>query len=211
MGKNEYKFEKQTTVPNRVVVKSNENPNIIKIGIDQSINSTGICINDAGTCHYYLITSKLTKKQRLVNETGLIQVISYGKEDGKGLEYSQKEYIKANNIYHIVYIISKILEKYRQKHKEIIVNVEGIAYGQSTSSSLIDLSILSGMIRMMLIETQTPFKIISPTELKKFATGNGGISKEGMIDAWLRLQPQLKGLDIKVDDLADAFFLSQYV
>ena len=55
------------------------------------------------------------------------------------------------------------------------------------------------------------FKIIPPTGLKKFAVANGSADKELMVYAWQTLQPHLKNItDIKIDDLADAYFLSNY-
>ena len=47
-------------------------------------------------------------------------------------------------------------------------------------------------------------------DLKKRATGNGGADKDEMVWAWRQCDPKIKDVtDIKVDDLADAFFLSQ--
>ena len=53
---------------------------MIYIGIDPSLNSTGICINVDGKCKYYIITSKMTKKMKdFKNE--YIQYLPYEKED----------------------------------------------------------------------------------------------------------------------------------
>lgn len=49
-----------------------------------------------------------------------------------------------------------------------------------------------------------------PTSLKKFAVGNGGAKKDVMIDSWVRLDPRLKDLKVKIDDICDAGFLSVY-
>ena len=37
---------------------------MVSIGIDPSLNSTGICINNDGKCKYFIITSKMTKKMK---------------------------------------------------------------------------------------------------------------------------------------------------
>jgi hypothetical protein len=43
------------------------------------------------------------------------------------------------------------------------------------------------------------------------ATGNGGATKDEMVWAWKKCDYNIKDInDIKVDDLADAFFLSKY-
>lgn len=46
------------------------------MGIDLSINSTGICVGN----HYYIITPKLTKKQKALNRPQ-ISFIEYSKGD----------------------------------------------------------------------------------------------------------------------------------
>ena len=51
--------------------------------------------------------------------------------------------------------------------------------------------------------------IVSPTSLKTRATGNGGAEKKEMIWAWKQCDKNIANVtEIKIDDLADAFFLS---
>jgi Holliday junction resolvasome RuvABC endonuclease subunit len=46
---------------------------------------------------------------------------------------------------------------------------------------------------------------------KKFATGIGNADKEHMIFSWLMIEKHLKDIkEIKIDDLADAYFLSNF-
>ena len=53
--------------------------------------------------------------------------------------------------------------------------------------------------------------IVSPTSVKKFAVANGQAEKDIMIDAWKRLDKNISDVkDIKIDDLADAYFLAHY-
>ena len=53
---------------------------MVKIGIDLSINSTGICINVGGEYHYYIITSKRTRKlNKFVNDH--INILFYDKKE----------------------------------------------------------------------------------------------------------------------------------
>lgn len=175
------------------------------IGLDLSINSTGVCINNNGKYKYIIICSKLTKKMQQFDNK-YIKLIEYNKQPVEG-EYSEKENIKTNNIYSIVNELKSIIKK--EKPDEC--RIEGISYGSTGSGALIDLSGLNFMVRQMLLDLNVPFKIISPTSNKKFAVGNGQAEKDIIIDSWLRLQPQLKNLDnIKIDDIADAYFLSNY-
>lgn len=179
---------------------------MISIGLDLSINSTGICINKDGKCKYYIIASKLTKKQQEFDHK-YVHLIQYDKLQPEG-EYNVKETIKTNNINNIVLEIEKIIKKYKPDQ----VKIEGISFGSTGSAALIDLSGLNYMVRKMLIDNNIPFNIISPSQNKKFATGNGSAEKDVMIDAWKRLDKNISNItEIKIDDLADAYFLSCYV
>ncbi len=180
---------------------------MITIGLDLSINSTGVCINkDNTTFKYFIITSKLTKKQ-LVFKHRRLKLIGYNKQVSEG-DYTEKEYIKTLNINKIVDEIEKIVKHY----KPDAVNIEGISFGSTGSAALIDLSGLNYMVRKMLIEHNIKFNIISPTQNKKFATGNGSAEKDVMIDAWKKLDRDMNDIiDIKIDDLADAYFLSRFI
>lgn len=174
------------------------------IGLDLSINSTGVCINNNGKYKYFLVCSKITKKMREFNNKD-IKIIEYTKNTVEG-EYSEKESIKTSNLYNIINELKKIIKK--EKPDEC--RIEGISYGSTGSAALVDLSGLNFMVRQMLLDLGVPFRVISPTSNKKFAVGNGGADKDVMVNSWLRLQPHLAGIDIKIDDLADAFFLSNY-
>lgn len=176
------------------------------IGLDLSINSTGVCVNKDGKCSYYIITSKMTKKMQNF-EHKYVKYILYNKQEVDG-EYSEKETIKTNNINNIVLEIEKIIKKYKPDQ----VKIEGISFGSTGSAALIDLSGLNYMIRKMLIDNGVSFVIISPSQNKKFATGNGSAEKDVMIDAWKRLDKNIQDItEVKIDDLADAYFLSCYV
>ena len=90
-----------------------------------------------------------------------------------------------------------------------MVTIEDISL-QSHSSSIITLSLLSGYIRRILDEMGIRFITVPPTSLKKFSVGNGGAKKDVMIDSWMRLDPRLKDIKVKIDDICDAGFLSVY-
>ena len=53
---------------------------MITIGLDLSINSTGICVNDDGNYSYYVITPHITKKQKTINGT-VLTYVEYQKGD----------------------------------------------------------------------------------------------------------------------------------
>ena len=178
------------------------------IGIDPSINSTGVCIWDDAVAdnRYYIIPSKMTRKMQQFDNQW-ITLLPYIKQDTTKDTYTIKEHKKFCNLYEVCNRIGDILDKY----KPDMVKMEGVSYGSVGSAALVDLSMLSGMIRLEIGRRGIPFEIVSPTELKKFACANGQADKDVMIDAWKRLDPHIKDItEIKVDDLADAYFLAHY-
>lgn len=194
---------------------------MIKIGIDPSINCTGICIWDTeeNTHSYYMIPSKMTKKMREFNNK-YVNIFPYEKSQTDSSDYSTKESVKFNNIYNICKNINNIIDWYEEPeydeygladYNEIEVYMEGVSYGSVGSAALVDLSFLNASIRMLLKQRGIPFIIISPTSLKKFACANGQAEKDIMIDAWKRMDFNISNIkDVKVDDLADSYFLAHY-
>lgn len=190
---------------------------MITIGIDPSLNSTGVCVNVNGKCKYYIITSKMTKKMSAF-KSEYIQYLPYNKQDtNKKLnEYADIEYNKAQNIYNICDRIRTIIKANVEWHAGDNLNnceifMEGVSYGSIGSAALVDLSGLNFAIRNVLLDLGVKFTIVSPSQNKKFATGNGAADKELMIYSWLKVEKHLKDItEIKIDDLADAYFLSNY-
>lgn len=180
------------------------------IGLDLSINSTGICIyiksNSKNTNKYLIISGKDTKKLREFSHRK-ISIEIYDKKDVSGaIDYSSKESVKSYNIYSI----AKSIERVIKKEKPDLCIIEGVSY--SSSGAVADLAGLNYMVRYILEENNIPFKILSPMQNKKIATGNGGADKDLMIDAWKRLDKSICDVDsIKIDDLADAFFLAHSI
>lgn len=181
---------------------------MIIMGIDPSINCTGICIYDTVTnSHtYYMIVSKRTKKMKEFKHD-TVHIREYSKRDSNSGEYHIKEYNKAHNILDIVYYIKDIMHW----HEPDLVQMEGISYGSTGSAALADLSGLNFSIRMLLIEEDVEFNILAPTAVKKFAVGNGAADKDVMIASWKKLDKTIEDISsIKVDDLADSFFIAHY-
>lgn len=180
----------------------------IKIGIDPSINSTGICVNFGEYNFYYIISSKMTKKMSEFKHSN-ITYLPYNKLDTKNGEYSDKENAKFSNICNICDRIYDIISSIGCDNIEVYM--EGVSYGSIGSAALVDLCFLNSAIRMTLKKMGIKFTIVSPTSLKKFACSNGQADKEVMIDAWKRLDKNISNItNIKIDDLADSYFLSCY-
>lgn len=180
------------------------------MGIDPSINSTGICINyDNKHFKYHILTNNKQLTKRLQNdiENNNIKDIKYhivskciDDTSYNNKEKTKTQYINglANELYHII-----------RRVKPDAINMEGISYN-SVGSSLIDLAGLNYVFRKTAIDAGNEMQIISPKELKSKACGNANATKEEMVYLWLKCDKKMsKYTNIKIDDLADAFFLSK--
>lgn len=165
------------------------------MGIDQSINSTGICIDDDSRLQYHLIVPKLTKKQKQLNDlkTNVLLHV-YNKTT---LDLNLKE-------------ICSIIESIILNTRPDLISMENISFG--SNGRVIDLAKLVGYILATCDKYNIPHIETPPTTIKKFAVGNGQAKKDIMVDAWATLDSKTASItkDIKNDDLADAYWMSQY-
>ena len=167
---------------------------MITIGLDLSINSTGICVNDDGEYHYYIITSKRTRKlNKFTNDH--INIIFYDKKE-----------TDSENIREIGVLIQQIILSELMFLPDLVI-MEDVAMG-ARSRSIITLTLLNGYVRRILDEMEIKYITATPTQWKKQMLGNGQADKELTVYHWKKLQPQYSDLEIKVDDIADAYFLS---
>ena len=163
------------------------------IGIDLSINSTGLCIvSDERKPRYYIITSKLSKRQKAFNHNR-ITILEYKKTDNLSI-----------NISEIGKAINSILEDNPDIDNAVIEDT-----ALNASGRVVDLGILNGYVRAILDARGIPFTTVRPTSWKKEMIGNGMADKELTIASWKLMDPiDFKG--IKIDDCADAYYLAQY-
>ena len=192
------------------------------VGIDPSINSTGITINiwednSLFTEVFYIIKgNKLTKKEQKVTEDDdLNKVIysTYEKIDIKDAHDSHElELIKTKNLLNIVNVISHIITVHSKHCDNIYVGMEGLSYGSSVRTrSIYELAGLNYLIRNELMtKHMCKLYILPPTEVKKFATGIGNCSKDAVINVFSSIFPNLLKIP-KIDDIADSWFICNYV
>lgn len=203
----------------------------IYIGIDPSINSTGVCVRYVTDgvekyMHFYIIKSNihelkkdgtekdpLTKKEHEAEKKYdnfkyvLYDKVHSSKEKGTS---SENEYLKTISLMNICEQIENIIWEELDGTAQICVCIEGISYGSSVrTTSVFDLAGLNYMIRTMLFNkfTNIELNVAPPSHVKKFATGNGGADKDLMMTVFDGCVP---GFDIpKKDDIADAYFMSR--
>jgi len=200
--------------------------NNIYVGIDPSVNSTGVCIsvydendNLLEEKFYIVKPDKLTKKENAaeLKHIDKFGYLIYDKEPTNTDNNSDNECNKAINFMQIVEKVRSIIFQtdYRYyRMNNIYICQEGISYGSSTrTKSIFDLSGLNFMFREMVINSSKGFKpvtliVATPGEIKKFATGNGNANKELLLECFKATYPDF---DIpKMDDIADAYFMAKY-
>lgn len=196
----------------------------IYIGIDQSINSTGVCLkkykdNQLIYEHFYIITNKTTKKALLYSELlNNFDYIIYEKhEKSEASDNNEFEMYKLINNIYITDKILNIIDRNIENDSDLVfIGMEGISYQSGQTKSIIDLAGLSTLIRYRIIEyfnkksNEGALNIFTPSEIKKFVTGNGNASKDSMVNLFKTSFKDISKLP-KIDDIADAYWICTYL
>lgn len=194
----------------------------IYIGVDPSINSTGVVIRDGKETYFYIIKNNdhklnskgvekdpLTKKERIAQETQEhFEYVLYDKMYGAKEESSyDRESRKTQSLVNICKTLDDIISRHTIGGCICNACIEGISYGSSGHTTAIyDLAGLNYLLRKTLYDHCDNVLIAPPGHVKKFATGNGSADKDTMITVFEAIHPEL---DIpKKDDIADAWFMS---
>lgn len=181
---------------------------MIFIGIDQSINSTGICVIKDNEEYFYIIKhGKLSKKEQIAHDSiSNLNYILYEHYDlSLFTNNSDKEIAKTYNILNIVKEIDNIINSFEG---DKFICMEGLSYGSQRTNALCDLSGLNFLIRQKFLGPN--LYIATPSEVKKFATNNGNCNKQIMIDLFLSTHTNFDIVP-KCDDIADAYYLAQLI
>jgi crossover junction endodeoxyribonuclease RuvC len=89
--------------------------------------------------------------------------------------------------------------------KTKLVCLEGLSFG-SKGNSLAQMGALHYLVRLFLYHNKIDYKIITPTQLKKFVTGSGRVQKNLML---LKIYKKW-GIEFDDDNLADAYALARF-
>ena len=191
------------------------------IGIDPSINSTGMTIRtDTGFCRFFIIKGdKLTKKEKnaQLDNSEIFEYCLYQKENVKDTNNAhERELAKAHNLSTIADTIYNIIEELLHQLRKtssidsVTICMEGISYGSIHSAAVMDLAGLNYLIRDRLHHHTVvgTLLVTPPAEIKKFATGAGNANKSLMITTF---RGQFPDFELpKLDDVVDAYFMSKY-
>ena len=196
---------------------------ILYVGIDPSINSTGITIaryenNVEAEIKFYIIKNgKLTKRESAANDSiDNFEYIIYNKIDLTQFKDDNHvfEYYKTKNMVEVVNTIyDLILNEVKKYTSAVNVVIEGISYGSSIrTKSIFDLAGLNYMIRYKLITSDIQhlnLSIATPSNIKKYATGKGNANKESIMTIFKYIFPEMQNIP-KLDDIADSYFMAMF-
>ena len=191
------------------------------IGIDPSINSTGMTIRtDTGFCRFFIIKGdKLTKKEKNAQSANfeIFEYCLYQKENVKDTNNAhERELAKAHNLSTIADTIYNIIEELLQQFRKtstidsITICMEGISYGSIHSAAVMDLAGLNYLIRDRLHHHTVvgTLLVTPPAEVKRFYTGSGNANKQLMISTFKGSFPDF---DLpKIDDVCDSEGMAKY-
>ena len=191
------------------------------IGIDPSINSTGMTIRtDTGFCRFFIIKGdKLTKKEKnaQLDNYEIFEYCLYQKENVKDTNNAhERELAKAHNLSTIADTIYNIIEELLQQFRKIstidsvTICMEGISYGSIHSAAVMDLAGLNYLIRDRLHHHTVvgTLLVTPPAEVKRFYTGSGNANKQLMISTFKGSFPDF---DLpKIDDVCDSEGMAKY-
>lgn len=191
------------------------------IGIDPSINSTGMTIRtDTGFCRFFIIKGdKLTKKEKNAqsDNSEIFEYCLYQKENVKDTNNAhERELAKAHNLSTIADTIYNIIEELLQQFRKtssidsVTICMEGISYGSIHSAAVMDLAGLNYLIRDRLHHHTVvgTLLVTPPAEIKKFFTGDGTAKKLVVINCFKQLYPNFNLP--KIDDIADSYSMAKY-
>lgn len=196
---------------------------ILYVGIDPSINSTGITIaryenNVEAEIKFYIIKNgKLTKRESAANDSiDNFEYIIYNKIDLTQFKDDNHvfEYYKTKNMVEVVNTIYDLILNEVKKYTSVVnVVIEGISYGSSIrTKSIFDLAGLNYMIRYKLITSDIQhlnLSIATPSNIKKYATGKGNANKESIMTIFKYIFPEMQNIP-KLDDIADSYFMAMF-
>ena len=194
----------------------------MKIGIDYSLSSPGVCINTSEEefryedCKFYYLTNTKkyegTFKEKMAFGTSAVEYIGTPHK----LHNSPPE--RYNNIANWVIDIIKsqpqlMIGKLWEKHP--IIQIEDYSFG--STGRVFHIAENLGLLKYKLkIECGWDYTLLAPSVIKKFATDKGNANKELMLGAFqedtgvnfgVLLDSSVKS---PITDIADAYFICKY-
>lgn len=194
------------------------------IGIDFSINSTAISINEEGKLTLFSFVPNFQSGKAAFRThdaiSKIVTVVSYNKEPNtkNSLEDQRIKIRNANDL------SDQIISHIRPYLEEAeFINIEGFSFG-SKGNSFIDLISYNTFLKVKLLQiVGEKIWVIPPKSIKKLYTGNGNASKCMMVTRFMEDDSSLRNKIIElefvregeypvpkpIDDIVDAVALSR--
>ena len=186
----------------------------MKIGIDYSLSSPGVCVNTSEgefkyeDCTFYYLTS--TKKYNNTFKDGGVKYV------GAGHKLYTSEPERYSNI--ADWVIDIIKTQYPPHHvskKHPIIQIENYSYG--STGRVFHIAENLGLLKYKLkMECGWDYTLLPPSVIKKFGTDKGNANKELMLEAFEKDTganlPKIFDTTSKspISDVADAYFICKY-
>src|SRR5210317_1150688 len=179
--------------------QTNPNPKTI-VGIDYSLTSPAVCINNEGEYMFYYLTSKKKYIGQMAKN-----IIGYEHQE---YDTPIKRFSQISD-----WVINKInrLEFF----KDIQVYIEGYSFG-SKGQGIFQIAENCGILKYRLQELKFDYETVVPSVVKKGATGKGNADKDMMYEAFVKET----NIDLKkifdtekvgnpISDIADSYFIQK--
>ena len=188
----------------------------MKIGIDYSLSSPGVCVNTSEgefryeDCTFYFLTN--TKKYN----TTFKEKIAFGKSAVEFVGSPHQLYTSEPERYNQIsdWVID-IINSYVFWQEQPIIQIEDYSYG--STGRVFHIAENLGLLKYKLkMECGWDYTLLPPSVIKKFATDKGNANKELMLEAFekdtgvnLELLFDTKSKS-PITDVADAYFVCKY-
>jgi len=180
--------------------QTNPNPKTI-VGIDYSLTSPAVCINNEGEYMFYYLTSK---KKYIGQMSKNIIGYEHQEYDTPIKRFSQISDWAINTFNRLTYDL-----------KNLKVFIEGYSFG-SKGQAIFQIAENCGILKYRLQQLNLSYDTVVPSVVKKGATGKGNADKDMMYEAFLK---ETK-IDLKkifdtdkvgnpISDIADSYFIQK--
>ena len=188
----------------------------MKIGIDYSLSSPGVCVNTSEgefryeDCTFYFLTN--TKKY----DATFKENIAFGKSAVEFVGSPHQLYTSEPERYNQIsdWVID-IINSYVFWQEQPIIQIEDYSYG--STGRVFHIAENLGLLKYKLkMECGWDYTLLPPSVIKKFATDKGNANKDLMLDAFEKDTgtnlAQVFDTTSKspVSDVADAYFICKY-
>jgi len=188
----------------------------MKIGIDYSLSSPGICVNTSEEefqyedCKFYYLTNTKkyqgTFKEKMAFGTSAVEYI------GTPHKPYSSEPERYNNIANWAI---DIIKSYTWWQEHPIIQIEDYSFG--STGRVFHIAENLGLLKYKLkMECGWDYTLLAPSVIKKFATDKGNANKELMLGAFqedtgVNLEVLLdSSVKSPITDIADAYFICKY-